>query len=130
MTVTANKIERPKILIADDQADIILALEALLKNKGYEIRSETSPAAVLEALEASSFDLILMDLNYSRQTSSVREGIDLLTRIGEIDPLIPVIVMTAWGSIDLAVEAMNIGAANFIQKPWDNARLIELVRDC
>lgn len=129
MNVIADKLEKPKILVADDQADIILALEALLKSKGYEIQSARSPAEVLEALQASSFDLILMDLNYSRKTTSVREGIDLLARIEEIDPLIPVVVMTAWGSIDLAVEAMNIGAANFIQKPWDNARLVELVRD-
>jgi len=129
MTTTAERLKRPKILVADDQADIILALKTLLKNEGYDIQSVTSPTEALEALKASSFDLILMDLNYSRKTSSVREGIDLLTRIEAVDPLIPVIVMTAWGSIDLAVEAMNIGAANFIQKPWDNARLIELVRD-
>ena len=129
MTMAAEKLDRPRILVADDQADIILALETMLKNEGYEIHSAMSPAEALKALQASSFDLVLMDLNYSRQTVSVREGIDLLTRIEEIDPLIPVIVMTAWGSIDLAVEAMNIGAANFIQKPWDNAKLIELVRD-
>jgi len=129
MTTTAERLKRPKILVADDQADIILALKTLLKNEGYEIQSVTSPAEALNVLKASSFDLILMDLNYSRKTTSVREGIDLLSKIEEIDPLIPVIVMTAWGSIDLAVEAMNIGAANFIQKPWDNARLIELVRD-
>ena len=127
--MAADRIERPKILVADDQADIILALEVLLKYEGYEIRSATSPAAALEALRASSFDLVLMDLNYSRQADSVREGIDLLARIEEADPLIPVIVMTAWGSIDLAVEAMNIGASNFIQKPWNNARLVGLVRD-
>ena len=129
MAMAADRLEHPRILVADDQADIILALEALLKNRGYEIRSATSPAAALEALRASSFDLVLMDLNYSRRTDSVREGIDLLARIEEVDPLIPVVVMTAWGSIDLAVEAMNIGAANFIQKPWNNARLVELVRD-
>lgn len=129
MTMTTERLERAKILVADDQADIILALKTLLKNEGYEIRSASTPSEALKALKNSSFDLVLMDLNYSRQASSVREGIDLLAKIEETDPLIPVIVMTAWGSIDLAVEAMNIGAANFIQKPWDNARLIELVRD-
>ncbi len=127
--MAVDRFERPRILVADDQADIILALEALLKNEGYEIRSATSPATALEALRVSPFDLVLMDLNYSRQADSVREGIDLLARIEQIDPLIPVIVMTAWGSIDLAVEAMNIGASNFIQKPWNNARLVGLVRD-
>ncbi len=127
--MAVDRINRPRILVADDQADIIFALEALLKGEGYEIRSATSPAAALEALRASSFDLVLMDLNYTRHPASVREGIDLLTRIEEIDPLVPVVVMTAWGSIDLAVEAMNIGATNFVQKPWNNARLVELVRD-
>jgi sigma-B regulation protein RsbU (phosphoserine phosphatase) len=129
MAIAVEKLERPRILVADDQTDIILAVEALLKSEGYEIRSATSPAAALEALRASPFDLVLMDLNYSRKVASVREGIDLLTRIEEVDPLVPVVVMTAWGSIDLAVEAMNIGAVNFIQKPWNNARLIALVRD-
>ncbi len=125
----AGVVERPRILVADDQADIILTLEVLLKTQGYEVRSANSPAAALEALRGSAFDLVLMDLNYSRQATSVREGIDLLTRIEETDPLIPVVVMTAWGSIDLAVEAMNIGASNFIQKPWENARLLEVVRE-
>jgi sigma-B regulation protein RsbU (phosphoserine phosphatase) len=128
MATVSSKLERPRILVADDQTDIILALEVLLRNEGYEVRSATSPAAALEALRGSAFDLVLMDLNYSRKPTSVREGIDLLARIEEIDPLIPVVVMTAWGSIDLAVEAMNIGASNFIQKPWENAKLVELVR--
>jgi sigma-B regulation protein RsbU (phosphoserine phosphatase) len=129
MTTTSFRLERPRILVADDQTDIILALEVLLKNEGFEVRSATSPAAALEALRESSFDLVLMDLNYSRQPTSVREGIDLLTHIEKVDPLLPVVVMTAWGSIDLAVEAMNIGASNFIQKPWDNRKLVELVRE-
>ena len=129
MTTTSFRLERPRILVADDQADIILALEVLLKNEGYEVHSAASPAAALEALRSSAFDLVLMDLNYSRQPTSVREGIDLLSQIEETDPLLPVVVMTAWGSIDLAVEAMNIGASNFIQKPWDNRKLVELVRE-
>ena len=121
--------ERPRILVADDQADIILALEVLLKNEGYDVRSANSPAEALKALRESSFDLMLMDLNYSRKANSVQEGIDLLMRTEQIDPLMPVVVMTAWGSIDVAVETMNIGASNFIQKPWQNKRLLEVVRE-
>ncbi len=128
MVTLSSGIERPKILVADDQVDIIVALELLLKTEGYEVHAATSPAAALEALQRTAYALVLMDLSYSRQPTSVREGIDLLARIEEIDPLIPVVVMTAWGSIDLAVEAMNIGASNFIQKPWENRKLVELVR--
>lgn len=122
-------LKRPRILVADDQADVILALEVLLKAEGYDVKSAQSPAAVLQALGDSVFDLLLMDLNYTGQSSSGQEGIDLLTRIGHVDPLLPVVVMTAWGSIDLAVQAMHIGASNFIQKPWQNRRLLELVRE-
>lgn len=129
LATTSFRLERPSVLVADDQTDIILALELLLKREGYEVRSATSPAAALEALGNSVFDIVLMDLNYTRQPFSVREGIDLLAQIEKIDPLLPVVVMTAWGSIDLAVEAMNIGASNFIQKPWDNRRLLDLVRE-
>ena len=129
MDSVAGGLKRPRILVADDQADIILALEVLLKTEGYEVESADSPAAALDALRRSAFDLVLMDLNYSRKATSVREGIDLLARIEEIDPLVPVVVMTAWGSIDLAVEAMNTGASNFIQKPWQNERLLELARE-
>ena len=129
MATASFRLNRPRILVADDQTDIIVALDVLLKNEGYEVHSATSPAAALEALRESAFDLVLMDLNYSRQPTSVREGIDLLAQIEAVDPLIPVVVMTAWGSIDLAVEAMNIGASNFIQKPWDNRKLVELVRE-
>ncbi len=124
-----GELQRPRILVADDQADIILALEVLLKKEGYEVRSASSPAEALKALRESSFDLMLMDLNYSRKANSVQEGIDLLTRTEQIDPLLPVVVMTAWGSIDVAVETMNIGASNFIQKPWQNKRLLEVVRE-
>jgi sigma-B regulation protein RsbU (phosphoserine phosphatase) len=129
MDASSAGTERPRILVADDQPDILLAVEVLLKSQGYEIRSVTTPAAALDALGGPAFDLVLMDLNYTRQPTSVREGIDLLARIEEIDPLVPVVVMTAWASIPLAVEAMNIGASNFIQKPWDNAKLIGLVRE-
>jgi phosphoserine phosphatase RsbU/P len=129
MAPAANRSDRPRILVADDQIDILQTIEILLKKEGYEIRTVASPADALAAIKETTFDLILMDLNYSRQAASVREGIDLLVRIEDIDPLIPVVVMTAWASIDLAVEAMNAGAANFIQKPWDNGILIALVQE-
>src|ERR1700676_5229474 len=118
----------PRILIADDQADVLEALRLLLKGEGFEIESATSPAGILAALENRDFDVVLMDLNYTRDTTSGQEGLDLLTRIQAIDPNVPVVVMTAWGSVDLAVEAMRRGARDFIQKPWDNARLMTIVR--
>ena len=129
MSSGPGELKRPRILVADDQADIILALDILLKPEGYDVEAAQSPAAALKALQGSVFDLMLLDLNYTGHSSSGQEGIDLLTRIGEIDPLLPVVVMTAWGSIDLAVKAMHIGASNFIQKPWQNRRLLEVVRE-
>ncbi|HSW50867.1 MAG TPA: sigma-54 dependent transcriptional regulator, partial [Bryobacteraceae bacterium] len=114
----------PRILIADDQADVLEALRLLLKPEGYAIRAASSPAGVLSALESGDFDVILMDLNYARDTTSGAEGLDLLSRIREADGSLPVVLMTAWGSIELAVEAMRRGARDFIQKPWDNARLL------
>jgi sigma-B regulation protein RsbU (phosphoserine phosphatase) len=121
--------EKPKILIADDQADILTALRLLLKSEGYELKTAQSPAAALEILRAAELDLFLMDLNYARDPSAVREGIDLLSQVQKLDPLLPVVVMTGWGSIDLAVEAMHLGAVNFIQKPWENQKLLEMIRD-
>ncbi|MCI0417440.1 sigma-54 dependent transcriptional regulator [bacterium] len=117
-----------KILIADDQADVREALRLLLKGEKYETEDAQSPAAILKALEASDFDVILMDLNYNRDTTSGQEGLDLLTRIQSIDPSIPIVVMTAWGTVELAVEAMRRGARDFIQKPWENTRLLTIVR--
>lgn len=119
----------PKTLVADDQADVLTALRLLLKGEGYQIDAVTSPAGVLEALAGSCYDLLLMDLNYARDTTSGQEGLDLLTRIQTIDDTLPVVVMTGWGSIDLAVEAMRRGVRDFIQKPWDNARLLDIVRN-
>ncbi len=113
----------PRILIADDQADVLEALRFLIKGEGYQAEAVSSPAAILEAIESRDFDAVLMDLNYTRDTTSGQEGLDLLTRIQSLDGTLPVIVMTAWGSVDLAVEAMRRGARDFIQKPWDNARL-------
>jgi DNA-binding NtrC family response regulator len=117
-----------RILIADDQPDVLEALRLLLKGEGYQIDSATSPSGILAALETRDFDVVLMDLNYTRDTTSGQEGLDLLARIQSIDNAAPVVVMTAWGSVDLAVETMRRGARDFIQKPWDNARLMTIVR--
>jgi DNA-binding NtrC family response regulator len=117
-----------RILIADDQPDVLEALRLLLKGEGYAIETATSPAAVMGALEAREFAAALIDLNYARDTTSGQEGLDLLHRIQALDPTLPVIVMTAWASIELAVEAMRRGARDFIQKPWENARLLAIVR--
>jgi DNA-binding NtrC family response regulator len=119
---------KPRILVADDQPDVLEAIRLLLKGEGFEVQSATSPSAVIRALEASDFDVVLIDLNYTRDTTSGREGIDLLTGIRNIDDTVPVVVMTAWGSIDLAVEAMQQGARDFLQKPWENARVLSIVR--
>src|SRR4051794_6587938 len=118
----------PRVLCADDQADLLEALRLLLKNEGFAIATATSPAAVLAELQRSDFDALLMDLNYARDTTSGREGLDLLTQLQTSDPLLPVIVMTAWGSIESAVEAMRRGARDYVQKPWDNARLLASLR--
>src|SRR5579864_7506990 len=118
----------PRILIADDQPDVLEALRLLLKAEGYQIESAASPAAVVAALEARDFDVVVMDLNYTRDTTSGQEGLDLLTRIQAIDSILPVVVMTAWGTVKLAVEAMRRGARDFIQKPWENERLLSIVR--
>ncbi len=117
----------PRILIADDQPDVLEALRLLLKGEGYQLESATSPAGVVSALEARDFDVVLIDLNYSRDTTSGQEGLDLLSRIQAIDSILPVIVMTAWGTVKLAVEAMRRGARDFIQKPWENERLLSIV---
>jgi len=118
----------PRILIADDQADVLAALSLLLKGERFQIESASSPAGVLKAIDAQEFDVVLIDLNYARDTTSGSEGLDLLSKIQRMDPSLPVVVMTAWGSVDLAVEAMRRGARDFIQKPWDNARLLAVLR--
>ncbi|HET7451215.1 MAG TPA: sigma-54 dependent transcriptional regulator [Thermoanaerobaculia bacterium] len=117
-----------RILIADDQPDVLEALRLLLKTERYATETVSSPEAVLEAVRKVEFDALLMDLNYARDTTSGQEGLELLPRLRELDEQLPVVVMTAWGSIDLAVEAMRRGARDFIQKPWDNARLLATVR--
>src|ERR1035437_3926572 len=118
----------PSLLIADDQADVLEALRFLIKGEGYQSVAVTSPAAALDAIESRDFDAVLMDLNYTRDTTSGAEGLDLLNRIQTLDGNLPVIVMTAWGSVELAVEAMRRGARDFIQKPWDNARLSAILK--
>jgi sigma-B regulation protein RsbU (phosphoserine phosphatase) len=119
---------QPRILIADDQPDLIDALKLLLKAEGIYMEAVTSPDAALAALRAEAFDLLLMDLNYTGDTTSGREGIDLLSRIQALDSTLPVIVMTGWGSVDLAVEAMRRGVRDFVQKPWDNRQLVATLR--
>ena len=124
----APKPDLPAILIADDQPDVLEALRLLLKGEGFAIQTAASPGQVLAALEVRDFAAVLIDLNYARDTTSGQEGLDLLARIREIDASLPVVVMTAWASIELAVEAMRRGARDFIQKPWENARLLAIVR--
>jgi DNA-binding NtrC family response regulator len=118
----------PRILIADDQADVRQALRLLLKGEGFATEVAATPNEAITLLAGTSPDVLLVDLNYTRDTTSGEEGLDLLTRIREIDPGAVVVVMTAWGSIDLAVEAMRRGARDFVQKPWDNARLLATLR--
>ncbi len=118
----------PRVLVADDQPDVLEALRLLLKGEGYRTELVSSPAAVLEAIGAGDFDLLLIDLNYARDTTSGQEGLELLSRIQMMDSALPLVVMTAWGSVDLAVEAMRRGARDFIQKPWENARLLTVLR--
>jgi len=122
------KSSTPCILIADDQPDVLEALRFLVKGEGFQAESVNSPPAALDAIESRDFDAVLMDLNYTRDTTSGQEGLELLNRIQTLDTTLPVIVMTAWGSVDLAVEAMRRGARDFIQKPWDNARLSAILK--
>jgi len=117
-----------RILVADDQQDVLEALRLLLKGEGFEIATATSAAGVMAAVEREDFDAVLLDLNYQRDTTSAVEGLDLLTRLQAMDHTLPVVVMTAWGTVDKAVEAMRRGARDFIEKPWDNARLIATLR--
>jgi DNA-binding NtrC family response regulator len=125
---TREKETPYRLLIADDQPHILEALRLLLKPEGYQLEMVRTPALVLDALAHEDFDGVLIDLNYTRDTTSGQEGLDLVARVKEIDTQLPVVVMTAWGSIDLAVEAMRRGAGDFIQKPWENTRLLSILR--
>src|SRR5436309_1368842 len=127
-TPTRSDAAIPRVLIADDQPDVLEALRLLLKGEGYRIESAGSPAGILESIDTNEFDAVLMDLNYARDTTSGQEGLDLLSQIRSHDPTLPVVVMTAWGSVEVAVEAMRRGARDFLQKPWENARLLTIVR--
>ena len=114
----------PRILVADDQADIVGALRLLLKGAGFAVYAANSPGEVLDAVTQRELDCVLMDLNYTRDTTSGREGMDLLRSLREIDGTLPVVTMTAWGSVEGAVSAMRRGAGDYIEKPWDNQRLV------
>jgi FixJ family two-component response regulator len=118
----------PRTLIADDQPDVLEALGLLLKGEGFQTEAVTSPAAVLDAIRAKHFDILLMDLNYARDTTSGQEGLDLLTHVQALDNSLPIVVMTAWGSVELAVEAMRRGVRDFVLKPWENRRLVHILR--
>ncbi|MGD0620449.1 MAG: SpoIIE family protein phosphatase [Bryobacteraceae bacterium] len=127
VSITPNMRPREgslRILVSDDQPDILEALRLLLKGAGYLAETVDSPQALLRALDARSFDLILMDLNYARDTTSGQEGLDLLDKLRVRTDCAPVVVMTAWGNVELAVDAMHRGATDFVQKPWDNLRLL------
>jgi DNA-binding NtrC family response regulator len=120
--------DAPRILIADDQRDVLVALRMLLADEGYALETATSPPEVMSALEARRFDAVLMDLNYTRDTTSGREGLTLLQWLRATDDTLPVLVMTAWSSVESAVEAMRHGASDYIEKPWNDERLISTLR--
>src|SRR5689334_10016044 len=118
----------PRVLVADDDADVLVALRLLLQDDGFEVETATSPALALQALESREFDVALLDLNYARDTTSGGEGLDLLERLRTLDATLPVVVMTAWGSVEGAVAAVRRGARDYVQKPWDNERLLQTLR--
>ncbi|HEY8056311.1 MAG TPA: sigma-54 dependent transcriptional regulator [Terriglobales bacterium] len=119
----------PKILIADDAPDVREALRLLLKRQGFRTEAVEAPGAALQALQAQEFDLLLLDLNFTRDTTSGAEGLELLPKVLAMDSTLPVVIMTAWGTVEIAVEAMRQGARDFIEKPWDNERLLAIVRN-
>src|SRR6202030_1803374 len=117
-----------RILIADDQRDVLEALRILLKGEGYQTDAVTSLTGIFSALGKKDYALLMMDLNYTRDTTSGQEGLEVIPKLQEIDNTLPIVVMTAWATIDLAVEAMKRGARDFVPKPWDNDRLLTIVR--
>lgn len=125
---TVSTAQVPRTLIADDQPDVLAALRLLLKGAGYQIEAADSPAAVLNAVQHEKFDLLLMDLNYARDTTSGKEGLDLISQVQAVDHDLPIVVMTAWATVDLAVESMRLGVRDFVQKPWENSRLLRKLR--
>lgn len=120
--------DAPRVLVADDQADVLEALRILLKGEGFEIVTASSPSRILSSVEKTDFDAVLMDLNYTLDTTSGEEGMDLLTQLRSLDANLPVLVMTAWSSVDGAVDAMRRGARDYVEKPWDNERLVKTLR--
>ena len=128
LTALTKTATVPRILAADDQQHILEAIELLLKPRGYKVDAARSPELARDALATERYDAVLIDLNYTRDTTSGREGLDLLSEIVSQDSTLPVIVMTAWGNVELAVEAMRLGARDFIQKPWENERLLSIIR--
>jgi DNA-binding NtrC family response regulator len=131
LTLRKNAVEKElvtRILIADDQRDVLEALRILLKSEGYQTEAVTSLAGVFNALEKKDYALLLMDLNYTRDTTSGQEGLSAIPKIQAIDSSLPIVVMTAWATIELAVDAMKRGARDFVTKPWDNQRLLAIVR--
>ncbi|HEY1283064.1 MAG TPA: sigma-54 dependent transcriptional regulator [Steroidobacteraceae bacterium] len=125
----ARPAEQLRVIVADDQQDVLTALRLLLRNDGMRVRTVSSPAGLLDAVRSESFDVALIDLNYTRDTTSGREGLELLAQLQAVDPSLPVIVMTAWGTIDIAVEAIRRGARDFLEKPWENPRVLSIVRN-
>ena len=125
---TVSTAQVPRTLIADDQPDVLAALRLLLKGAGYQTEAADSPAAVLNAVQHEKFDLLLMDLNYARDTTSGKEGLDLISQVQAVDHDLPIVVMTAWATVDLAVESMRLGVRDFVQKPWENSRLLRKLR--
>ncbi len=118
----------PKILIADDQPDVLESLRLLIKPEGYVVITADSPEGVVTAVADREFDVALIDLNYARDTTSGAEGLELISTLQSLDSTLPVVVMTAWGSVELAVQAIQVGARDFIEKPWDNDRLLSILR--
>jgi DNA-binding NtrC family response regulator len=120
--------DAPRVLIADDQPDVLVALRMLLRDEGYELTTANSPEAILRALDEDSFDAVLMDMNYTRDTTTGKEGLTLLQVIRAQDDTLPVLVMTGWSSVEGAVAAMQHGANDYIEKPWNDERLLHTLR--
>src|SRR5437870_5438009 len=118
---------KPNILAADDQADVLEAVRLLLKGHGFDVDTVNSPSAALAALERRDYDAMLLDMNYARDTTSGAEGLELLATLQTLEPSMPVVVMTAWGSVENAVGAMRRGARDYVEKPWDNTRLMSIL---
>src|SRR6188474_1891367 len=122
-----TEVSRFRVLVADDQPDILLALRLLLAQNDYQVETANSPQTVVKALASRTFDVLLMDLNYSRDTTSGREGMDLLDRLAHLENLPPIVAMTAWATLDLTIEGMRRGVGDFVLKPWDNRELLAIL---